>query len=199
MTIKAIETEYNGYRFRSRLEARWAVFFDACGVRWEYEPEGFELPNGMRYLPDFKLYGCTERAPETVWVEVKGEMTREDAEKIEAFACDESGYYIENPLIVLSTIPNGNTFNAILDSQQDLWSKSFKGMRVTAFSFAHLDGDEFCCHLCANGHGGLSFIGDDGNYIWDARESGNLDEHLTVEAYAKARQARFEHGEKPTI
>ena len=30
--IKAIQTEYNGYLFRSRLEARWAVFFDACGV-----------------------------------------------------------------------------------------------------------------------------------------------------------------------
>lgn len=54
MTIKAIETEYNGYRFRSRLEARWAVFFDAMGIRYEYEPEGFELPSGM-YLPDFFL------------------------------------------------------------------------------------------------------------------------------------------------
>ena len=27
-SIKPIETKYNGYRFRSRLEARWAVFFD---------------------------------------------------------------------------------------------------------------------------------------------------------------------------
>lgn len=25
---QVIETEYKGYRFRSRLEARWAVFFD---------------------------------------------------------------------------------------------------------------------------------------------------------------------------
>lgn len=54
MTIKAIETEYNGYRFRSRLEARWAVFFDAMGIKYEYEPEGFDLPSG-RYLPDFFL------------------------------------------------------------------------------------------------------------------------------------------------
>jgi hypothetical protein len=29
MKIKAIETRYKGYRFRSRLEARWSVFFDA--------------------------------------------------------------------------------------------------------------------------------------------------------------------------
>lgn len=53
--IKPIETEYNGYRFRSRLEARWAVFFDALGVRYEYEPEGFELPSGKLYLPDFRV------------------------------------------------------------------------------------------------------------------------------------------------
>jgi hypothetical protein len=53
--IKAIETVYNGYRFRSRLEARWAVFFDAMGIKWEYEIEGFELGNGERYLPDFWL------------------------------------------------------------------------------------------------------------------------------------------------
>lgn len=53
--IKPIETIYNGYRFRSRLEARWAVFLDTLGVEYEYEPEGFELPNGKRYLPDFKV------------------------------------------------------------------------------------------------------------------------------------------------
>ena len=30
-TIKAIPTTYAGVRFRSRLEARWAAFFDLCG------------------------------------------------------------------------------------------------------------------------------------------------------------------------
>lgn len=52
MKIKAIETQYKGYRFRSRLEARWAVFFDCLGLEWLYEPEGFELGK-YRYLPDF--------------------------------------------------------------------------------------------------------------------------------------------------
>jgi len=33
--IKAIETEYDGHRFRSRLEARWAVFFNAVGLTYE--------------------------------------------------------------------------------------------------------------------------------------------------------------------
>jgi len=30
MALHAIETEYNGYRFRSRLEARWAVPWWDC-------------------------------------------------------------------------------------------------------------------------------------------------------------------------
>jgi hypothetical protein len=37
-TIKAHPTTYAGVRFRSRLEARWAAFFDLAGWRWEYEP-----------------------------------------------------------------------------------------------------------------------------------------------------------------
>lgn len=53
--IKAIETEYQGYKFRSRLEARWAVFFDHLKIAWEYEVEGFDLGNGLFYLPDFWL------------------------------------------------------------------------------------------------------------------------------------------------
>ena len=50
--IKAIETYYKGYRFRSRLEARWAVFFDAAGIKYEYEPEGFVMSDGTKYLPE---------------------------------------------------------------------------------------------------------------------------------------------------
>ncbi|GIH51929.1 hypothetical protein SAMN05421833_108209 [Microbispora rosea] len=54
MTITAIETRYAGCRFRSRLEARWAVFFDHQGIRWEYEPKGFMTAAGP-YLPDFRI------------------------------------------------------------------------------------------------------------------------------------------------
>lgn len=49
-TIAAIPTEYNGTTFRSRLEARWAAFFDFCGWRWDYEPNDW---NG--YIPDFRI------------------------------------------------------------------------------------------------------------------------------------------------
>lgn len=53
--IKPIETVYNGYRFRSRLEARWAVFLDEVRVEYQYELEGYELGAGIKYLPDFFL------------------------------------------------------------------------------------------------------------------------------------------------
>ena len=53
--IEVIETSYKGYRFRSRTEARWAVFFDALGIVWEYEMEGYKLGKEGWYLPDFWL------------------------------------------------------------------------------------------------------------------------------------------------
>jgi hypothetical protein len=57
MQIKVIETAYKGYRFRSRLEARWAVFFDAMGLKWEYEPEGFDLTeNYIKFLAELKEF-----------------------------------------------------------------------------------------------------------------------------------------------
>lgn len=52
--IKAIPTKYNGIEFRSRLEARWAVFFDTLGIKYLYEYEGYQLPSGW-YVPDFYL------------------------------------------------------------------------------------------------------------------------------------------------
>ncbi len=50
--IAPIETVYKGIRFRSRLEARWAVFFNSLNFKFVYEPEGYNL-NGIWYLPDF--------------------------------------------------------------------------------------------------------------------------------------------------
>lgn len=71
-TIKAIETRYKGYRFRSRLEARWAVFLDTLGIKYEYEKEGFELQDGTRYLPDFWLpLEMANRPDAGYWLEIK--------------------------------------------------------------------------------------------------------------------------------
>lgn len=67
--INAIETRYAGYRFRSRREARWAVFLNHLDIPWEYEPQGYRLADGSTYLPDFLVYPDTDLA---FWFEVKG-------------------------------------------------------------------------------------------------------------------------------
>lgn len=64
--ISAIETSYNGCHFRSRLEARWAVFLDSFGEKWIYEHQGYRLQSG-NYLPDFFLPRLE------CWLEIKGE------------------------------------------------------------------------------------------------------------------------------
>lgn len=62
--MKIIPTEYNGIKYRSRLEARWAVVMDSLRVRHEYEPEAYDL-DGICYTPDFYL---TDRQ---VFLEIK--------------------------------------------------------------------------------------------------------------------------------
>ena len=54
--IKSKPTVYNGTKFRSRLEARWACFFDLLGWKWQYEP--FDLQG---WTPDFIIYGKDSR------------------------------------------------------------------------------------------------------------------------------------------
>lgn len=77
---RAIETVYKGYKFRSRLEARYGVFFEALGLDWTYEPEGFDL-DGVRYLPDFKV-----KTPQgaDIWYEIKPKGIKAD-EKFSRF------------------------------------------------------------------------------------------------------------------
>ncbi len=92
---KAIETQFKGYRFRSRLEARWAVFFDALGIQWEYEKEGYDLQGCGRYLPDFWLTTVN------MWAEVKPqEFSEAEKDKCKRLAI-ETGY----PCLMLAGAP----------------------------------------------------------------------------------------------
>jgi len=79
--IKLIETIYKGRKFRSRLHARWAVFFDALDIDWKYDADG-DRP--VFYLPFFQggiycqveplggnfatAYKFCENTQETVWL-----------------------------------------------------------------------------------------------------------------------------------
>ncbi len=256
-SIKPIETIYNGYRFRSRLEARWAVFFDALGVKYEYEPEGFNLGDGLYYLPDFKVKcwgtrGEINDKPFDLWIEVKGNMTDEDAKKIFRFANRKTlevtrslncplGY--ENNNLILSphsdyddherrwecacgraickySEPFPNSFmcesvempteiyiydnrlpqNKILIvgdiprhgySSDSFEVKAYEHDHgICPFNYELIDCDYFAAYPAA-WNGKFFLWGDDSNYIWNVPE--------VEAAYDKARQARFEHGEKPQI
>jgi hypothetical protein len=88
MSSQAIETKYNGHLFRSRLEARWAVWLDSLGIKYAYELQGFHL-DGDAYLPDFWLPfpSGTVWAPGTppvagYWLEIKPAPLTEQEEKL---------------------------------------------------------------------------------------------------------------------
>jgi hypothetical protein len=123
--LKAIETKYKGYRFRSRLEARWAVFFDALGITWEYEFEGFHTGIGG-YLPDFYM-------PDgNYYIEIKPHKNLSEREIIKAMYIG-----IERPLVVLCGTPDipiirnekvvsgpiGIAFNTVVDKGSDAIKK----------------------------------------------------------------------------
>ena len=198
--IKAIETEYNGYRFRSRLEARWAVFFDALGVKYEYEPEGFDLGNGVYYLPDFLIHDVIPRFAQgdklqDLYVEVKGTPNAEDANKIALFA-------EKYPIWVVGNLPDPDDYiESCMGQRRDFCENKICTNKLNfpnrcvfcPYDHGTIDGD--CCFEFSLGfdYGTLSFHGADSNYDFGAYYQ-EIEQALT-----KARQARFEHGETPII
>ena len=171
--IKPIETVYNGYRFRSRLEARWAVFFDALGIKYEYEPEGYTLQDGTKYLPDFMIYvrhRSYEDEWEPVFAEVKGVMGDNDAHKIELLSK-------AHPVIVLGQLP----------ADDDEYLKIYhEDCRFHSYIF--MDGDDYCAFFSI--YNGVPCIAGSDHEQFDGGTSMN-------KALLKARYARFEHGETP--
>lgn len=184
--IKARETEYNGHRFRSRLEARWAVFFDALGVEYEYEPEGFVLPSGRTYLPDFAIecHGVRGRFDANthfdLYIEVKGVMSESDASKVREFAMN------GNSILVVGNIPK---VGMSTDGESLGAYEGMDGTDVCPFNYELIDGDYFAAYPAA--HDGMFYLfGGDSNYINEA------DKQVVELAYDKARKARFEWGER---
>ena len=191
--IKPIETLYKGYRFRSRLEARWAVFFDTLGVEWEYEPEGFDLGDGLYYLPDFRIrnsaiiHQCEFNGVD-IYVEVKGVASVEDIAKINKFTyeSDDEYYWLNKyPLLVVGNIPEGDN---IADIEQSMVNKS----NSVFYSFTTIDNDYY--------YPAFPGVTPDGKFaVYGGDYSGYIDWDKTVHAFEKARQARWEHGEAPII
>lgn len=176
--LKAIETRYKGYRFRSRLEARWAVFFDTLGVPYEYEKEGYIL-EGKPYLPDFWL------SRQQCWVEVKGqEPNWEELHKADLL-CIASERWVD----VLIGTPGEHHIYAFRHYHA-IPSRSGFTMALcdncSALCFGHWKPKEklFFAHCYACG-GGVY------------REKKLTHHPRLLAAYQTARSARFEHGEHP--
>jgi hypothetical protein len=183
--LKAIETVYNGYRFRSRLEARWAVFFDTLGIRYEYEKEGYDL-DGVWYLPDFWL-------PELKrWIEIKGqEPTEEEIKKVDLL-CEGTDY----PVILFHGLPGENGGYAHFFDCHDSTAgwRYDNNVRWYQCPCGVIDVDIRCeyreCHIIHT----ETWERLDGcdcdcvQYLQDYYEASDL-----AKAYLAARQARFEH------
>lgn len=180
LTIKAIETSYAGYRFRSRLEARWAVFLDTLKIEWQYEPQGYEF-NGWHYLPDFYLPASD------LYVEVKGtdETLHATLDRLRQFAVA-----VEKPLVILGDVPKATTtqnapvFSTLRpEASVALDSHALVLRGTTSWLFTPIVGHRPCTPSCIT-----TKIGTFGGIHPTAE---------IVNAYATARSARFEHGQTP--
>lgn len=87
MTVAGIPTVYRGTNFRSRLEARWAAFFDLVGWPWVYEP--FDAHG---WIPDFLI-----RGKRSFLVEVGPCVTEQDYR----LKADKPSRFLELPTLVV--------------------------------------------------------------------------------------------------
>lgn len=206
MTIKAIETLYKGYKFRSRLEARWAVFFDALGVEWEYEPEGYILSTGEHYLPDFWL-------PDTgVWVEVKGMLPTGESHHCDTEWVARDNGPISSPLFRKLRDFGDDIEQAVLlgvglphygDAFLYCWDDNDSSAGDGWWRVSIMDSRLYERALCFGVN--YSRIERDATFFKDYYKNPLdvvYDPHWeaypsTIPAALKAKQARFEHGERP--
>lgn len=174
--IKAITTRYRGYNFRSRLEARWAVFFDEMGIRWDYEPQGFDMGEYGPYLPDFWLPRYD------AWVEVKG-----SAKQLPEDFCavEELAVLTHTAGLLLIGLPKFDYY------QSTVWCRYADNDRLHGFMSlddqhdeGHFNFREFDSVICQSDHCHNAWWKLAKNY--SKRYQG---------AVAAARSARFEHGE----
>lgn len=178
MMITPIETVYKGYRFRSRLEARWAIFFDSLGIPWEYEKEGFDI-GGKWYLPDFYLPQID------TWIEIKPALGKDDLDEWPDHPFEGCNQISLPHLVVIKGDP-------WVDPENDS-EFSYNGFIIGDFYYW------FCeCPVC--GKIGIEFEGRSARICGDkccpdSDKEYNTHSPRLLEAYRKARQARFEHGE----
>jgi len=177
----AIQTRYKGCYFRSRLEARWAVFFDHLGFAWEHEPQGYVL-DGIPYLPDFKL---TLPGGGLVFAEVKAAVT-DWHEGRHVRLCRALAQDTGSPVILLIGVP---AYRAYHWFTPDLAGNEFKAAFFRDYEPKIEVMDAYWSQriVVDRRTGALDFAHDD----HEARKSFGAGLVAAVQA---ARSARFEHG-----
>ncbi len=177
--IKAIETNWNGYHFRSRLEARWAVFFQTARIKWEYEPEGYVLPSGP-YLPDFWLPDLD------MWAEVKPNGFKGDPRHGELVAASRK----EMALLVGTPGGDNSTCERIRIGCSHQWADAHRRDSCPDPSYYKTIRQSFCVCPCGGvGYGTKGII----NRVCEHLLQGGF--WLGCErAIAAARGARFDSG-----
>lgn len=130
--IQPIPTLYKGYRCRSRLEARWLVFFDCMGIAFEYEPEGFSLPSG-NYLPDLLLTHVR------MWAEIKPvEFTTHETK-----LCHELAKATHRPCFYLIGTPDYKAYDAIHSEDGELFILDYS---LDSTEKWYATENRFCCN-----------------------------------------------------
>jgi hypothetical protein len=99
--MRSIPALYNGQPFSSRLECRWATWWDLLGIPWAYEPEVLELAGEptITYVPDFWM--PTMRC----WVEIKGEVIDDTAGLLIIEKCRRVAMQSDRPIILCFSDP----------------------------------------------------------------------------------------------
>lgn len=193
--IKAIETIYNGYRFRSRLEARWAVFFDEMRVKYRYETEGFDLGE-INYLPDFYL------PEQKLWLEVKPEKpSKRELNKAQLLKSRVDhdvtvGILHGEPWVIFdSDFPSSIIETSYCLMLLDAWVDNSDNVNCL-FSECRRCG-KFLYYETITSHCPDSQYADGYDGYGCCDRMGLTYTDNLKRAYSAARQARFEHGEKP--
>lgn len=163
--LQSLPAVYDGITFRSRLEARRAVFFDHCGMSWEYEPEGCKSLDGTCYLPDFVIHDVVGRISGDLFVEVKCALSHDDAKKIRSFIGKEDD--IKHPLLLVGNIFTHGSDSDYIERCFDMWMTTRCPEGLESFSCITIDGDCFGCVLGVNHDGEAQTFGADSTYFAD--------------------------------
>jgi hypothetical protein len=200
--IKPIETHYAGCRFRSRLEARWAVFFDQLEIHWEYEAQGYALPSGASYLPDFWLPKLG------LHVEVKGDEASFNEEGPRYAEAIQSGALPGYGLIILGPVPNaeeGLPKHLVLVGEEHCCGRPIICLHVAMFDMLTGESphsvDELLACTDRQAHDRVPVLGPIRRDWQGVVAGGRMPDDWPVapclsNAYRAARSARFEHGEQ---